>query len=463
MTTALRTPNRRKPRDHSDSPDTSAAFRQLAHQPAGPARDRLQEQLVRSWLPMAMRLAHKYRNRGEDTEDLEQVAALGLTKAVQRYDPARGHAFESYAVPVITGEIKKHFRDHTWDLHVPRRVQELRNRVRQAITELEPTTPSGHPSVEHIAARLGISDEDVRLGLGAMRSYSTLSLDAQPSGPDDDPRTLLDTLGEADRSYEHVIRRAAVAPYLRELPDRDRRVLYLRFYQGLSQGRIAEELGISQMQVSRILSGTCDRIRRQVDAQGNAGHNPEHTPRAHTEAANSSATHKASTAQHADRAQPAPSSRSERAAQGRPNGRAPHAPAAGRRAPSSRVTAGAGTHHASSSSPPGEERSASAGHRPAHAVRPARPARTVRAHRDRSARPLARSPSPPRRHCAQRWVKPRRQRLAALGRDESVPSAAPPLAPRPTARPGSSYSRLRSGTRLRSRAPPERQRRARFN
>lgn len=260
------TPHRDHHHHHADGPAaaTADAFLQMARSPAGPARDRVQDGLIRSWLPMARRLAHKYRNRGEDTEDLEQVAALGLTKAVQRYDPTRGHAFESYAVPVITGEIKKHFRDHTWDVHVPRRVQELRNRVRQAVRELEPTTPSGHPSVERLAAHLDLTEEEVRLGLGAMRSYSTHSLDARPSGADA-PRTLLETLGEPDQGYERVILRAAIAPWLRRLSERDRHVLYLRFYREMTQGAIADGLGISQMQVSRVLRGTCARIRQQVD------------------------------------------------------------------------------------------------------------------------------------------------------------------------------------------------------
>ena len=113
---------------HDDAPDTAEDFRKLATLPEGRQRDALRERIVEAWLPMADRLAGRFRSRGESFDDLRQVAALGLVKAVDRYDPERGNAFESYAVPTITGEIKRHFRDHMWTLHVPRRVQDLRNR-----------------------------------------------------------------------------------------------------------------------------------------------------------------------------------------------------------------------------------------------------------------------------------------------------------------------------------------------
>jgi RNA polymerase sigma-B factor len=255
----------RRSHDHHDAPDTEAAFERMTSLGDGPGRDELRERIVCAWLPMASRLARKYRNRGEEPEDLEQVAALGLTKAVERYDPARGYAFESYAVPVILGEIKRHFRDCTWDIHVPRRVQELRNRVRKTIQELSQTS-GGTPSVAAIAAHSGLSEDDVRAGMEAMQSYSSLSLDAEMAGGDASGYSLLDTLGATETAYQRVVRRETVKPCLRRLPERERRILYLRFYRDMTQSRIADQLGISQMHVSRVLRATCEKVRREVEA-----------------------------------------------------------------------------------------------------------------------------------------------------------------------------------------------------
>lgn len=252
-----------KRHSHHDAPDTAEAFRRLVALPPGRQHDAVREQIVEAWLPMADRLAGRFRSRGESFEDLRQVAALGLVKAVDRYDPARGNAFESYAVPTITGEIKRHFRDHMWTLHVPRRVQDLRNRVRIAAQELSQTIPGRRPTVAEIASYAELSEDDVRVGLEALESFTALSLDAQLPGGEDG-YALSDVLGAADPALDVVVDREAVKPRLAALPERERAILYLRFFGDMTQSRIAEEFGISQMHVSRLISRCCNRLREQV-------------------------------------------------------------------------------------------------------------------------------------------------------------------------------------------------------
>ncbi|MGW6059755.1 RNA polymerase sigma factor SigF [Streptomyces sp. NPDC055189] len=248
---------------HDDAPDTAAAFRRLTEMPHGPERDALRQELVKAWLPMAERLAGRFRNRGEALDDLRQVAALGLVKAVDRYDPERGSAFESYAVPTVTGEIKRHFRDHMWTLHVPRRVQDLRNRVRFARQELTQTVPGRAPTLVEIAEKAQLSEEDTAAGLEALDSFTALSLDAELPGSEDG-YALRDAIGAPDPALDVVIDREAVKPRIAALPERERDILYMRFFGDMTQSRIAERLGISQMHVSRLISRCCDRLRDQV-------------------------------------------------------------------------------------------------------------------------------------------------------------------------------------------------------
>jgi RNA polymerase sigma-B factor len=258
-------PNRAstKHHPHDDAPDTAEAFRRLAELPPGARRDALREEIVEAWLPMAERLAGRFRNRGESYEDLRQVAALGLVKAVDRYDADRGNAFESYAVPTITGEIKRHFRDHMWTLHVPRRVQDLRNRVRFASQDLSQTVSGRRPTVAEIAEHAGLSEEDVRVGLEALESFTALSLDAELPGSEDG-YSLSDALGEPDPALDTVVDREAVKLRLAALPERERAILYMRFFGDMTQSSIAEQMGISQMHVSRLISRCCGRVRDQV-------------------------------------------------------------------------------------------------------------------------------------------------------------------------------------------------------
>ncbi|MFE1953157.1 SigB/SigF/SigG family RNA polymerase sigma factor [Streptomyces sp. NPDC059524] len=248
-------------RVHDDAPDTEQAFLRLADSPRGPEHDVLSEELVEAWLPMAHRLARRFRNKGESVEDLQQVAAVGLVKAVDRYDPGQG-PFEPFAVPTITGELRRHFRDHTWDVRVPRRVQDLRNRVRFARRDLMNRAghPDKEPGAEEIARETGLTPDEVREGLEALNSYRSLSLEAE-MGPSDDGYSLADSLGAPDPGFDLVADREAAKDGLRLLPERERTILYLRFFEDMTQARIGEELGISQMHVSRLISRSCARIR----------------------------------------------------------------------------------------------------------------------------------------------------------------------------------------------------------
>jgi len=249
-------------RTHDDAPDTAGHFVRLTTLPDGPERDALRDEVVTAWLPMAHRIAGRFRDRGEAVEDLRQVAALGLVKAVDRYEPDRG-AFESYAVPTITGEIKRHFRDRMWALRVPRRVQDLRNKVRTARRELTENPGTPEPSVRDIAAHTGLTEDEVTAGLEALESYSTLSLDAELRAGDD-AYSLADTLGGPDASFDVVVDRESARQGLRSLPERERAILYMRYFEDMTQSRIADRLGISQMHVSRLISRSCARVRREA-------------------------------------------------------------------------------------------------------------------------------------------------------------------------------------------------------
>ncbi|MFF4272165.1 SigB/SigF/SigG family RNA polymerase sigma factor [Streptomyces sp. NPDC001536] len=249
-------------RRHDDAPDTAGLFARLVALEDGPEREAVRDELVTAWLPMAHRIAGRFRERGESIEDLRQVAALGLVKAVDRFDPERG-AFESYAVPTITGEVKRHFRDRMWALRVPRRVQELRNKVRVARRELTQTPGGAEPTVADVAAHTGLTEDEVTTGMEALESFSALSLDAELSS-DDDGYSLADTLGAADSSYDTVVDRESAKAGLRRLPERDRAILYMRFFEDMTQSRIADQLGISQMHVSRLISRSCARVRAEA-------------------------------------------------------------------------------------------------------------------------------------------------------------------------------------------------------
>ncbi len=246
-------------RPRRDAPDTDDAFRRLARLPEGPQREALRHEIVQAWLPVSERVSRRFRNRGEHAADLRQVAALALVKAVDRYDPHRGFAFESFAIPTITGEIKRHFRDHVRSLHIPRRLQELRSTVRTAETQLVQELGGRSPTVSELAAATGLTEAEVRMGVEAEAAYNTLTLDAPLPGLED--CLFAETVGGPDPWLELVVDLQSLRPLLSALPERERHVLYLRFYGGLSQQQIGASLGVSQMHISRILSRTFAQLR----------------------------------------------------------------------------------------------------------------------------------------------------------------------------------------------------------
>ncbi|MDO0937653.1 SigB/SigF/SigG family RNA polymerase sigma factor [Streptomyces sp. DG2A-72] len=256
--------NRRSDRPYHDAPDTEAAFLRIAALPDGPERSALRQEVVCAWMPMAVRLARRFRHRGETFEDLGQVAQLGLVKAVARFDPSRGTAFPSFAIPTILGEVKRHFRDELWGVHVPRRVQELGARARSAGSEWA-SLNGREPSVHEIASHSGLTEAEVRLGQGALESFTARSLDTVPSRTGDSHQ-LTDTLGDVEPGFDRVINREALRPLLRALPERERQILYMRFFCEMTQARIGLQLGVSQMHVSRLITRTCARLRDQVMA-----------------------------------------------------------------------------------------------------------------------------------------------------------------------------------------------------
>lgn len=215
-----------------------------------PRRRALRDELVTMHLPLVNHLARRFRDRGESHDDLVQVGTIGLIKAVDRFDTSRGVEFSTYATPTVIGEIKRHFRDKGWSVRVPRRLQELRISISKATAELSQTSGRS-PTVREIANKLGVSEDEVLEGLEAAQSYSTLSLDG--SGGDDEGVALVDTLGSDDTALEHVEYREILRPLLATLPDRERQIVMLRFFHNKTQSEIADEVGVSQMHVSRLL------------------------------------------------------------------------------------------------------------------------------------------------------------------------------------------------------------------
>ncbi|MEU8239858.1 RNA polymerase sigma factor SigF [Actinoplanes missouriensis] len=250
-----------------DTAPTSAADRlaALAAVPAGdPTRAALRDRAIEAWLPLARHLAHRYSGRGEPTDDLIQTATVGLIKAVDKFDPERGVDFAGYAIPTIIGEIKRHFRDRTWSVRVPRRLQELRLAITEANSTLTHTLGRS-PTVPDIAGHLGISEEDVLEGLEGARAYNATSLSTPISA--DGNTELGDTLGCEDHEYEIAETRVALGPALAMLDEREQRILTLRFYGNLTQSQIADQVGISQMHVSRLLTKALMKLRRQLDGE----------------------------------------------------------------------------------------------------------------------------------------------------------------------------------------------------
>lgn len=218
------------------------------------------DELVQRFLPLARKLARRYVQSSESYEDLVQVASLGLVKAVERFDPDRGFAFTSFAVPTIVGELKRHFRDTGWALHVDRGAQERARKITEAQQAISART-GRPPRVDELAQYLELSEEEVLDGLQVAEAYGTVSLDAPLTGDDDASSTRLDAIGDEDERLMSVDDQATIFAAAKHLPQRERQILYLRFGEDLTQSEIAERIGVSQMQVSRLLRRSLQRLR----------------------------------------------------------------------------------------------------------------------------------------------------------------------------------------------------------
>jgi RNA polymerase sigma-B factor len=245
----------------SDYAHLAPLFTEFAALPVDhPDRIALRNKLVTGYLPVVQHIARRFAGRGEPVDDLEQAGTVGLLNAVDRFEPDRGIDFLSYAVPTITGEVRRHFRDRTWSMRVPRRLKDLQCSINGAVGPLSQELNRA-PRPSEIAARLGISTEEVVEGLDAQQAYRSTSLDELVSGAD---TALTDTLGSADVELDKVEYRQTLAPLLDELPERERTILVLRFFGNMTQTQIADRVGISQMHVSRLLAQTVAGLRRRM-------------------------------------------------------------------------------------------------------------------------------------------------------------------------------------------------------
>jgi RNA polymerase sigma-B factor len=245
-----------------DDATAQELFERLPEDPAA------KESIVVLFQPLAEYLARRFAGRGEALDDLVQVANLGLLGAIDRYDPSREVQFSTYAAATIVGELKRHFRDKGWTIRVPRRLQELGLRINHVLPSISQEMGRS-PTIAELAARLEVDEEEIVDAMEAAQAYSTMSLDAPLN---EEGGTALDTMGGLDPSMERLDEWESIAPAIRDLPERERRVLYLRFFRGLTQSEIAEDIGVSQMHVSRILAQTLRTLR------GSLGPDPDSPP-----------------------------------------------------------------------------------------------------------------------------------------------------------------------------------------
>jgi RNA polymerase sigma-B factor len=252
----------------ADTPASSSGYDHFTHlleKFAGmpgddPDRLKVRDQLVTGYLPVAQHIARRFAHRGEPLDDLEQVATVGLIHAINRFEPERGTDFLSYAVPTITGEVRRHFRDQGWSMRVPRRLKDMHVSIGAAVSELSQRLGRA-PRPSEIAERLQISTEEVLEGLEASSAYRSASLDEALAGDDESGSTAADVLGDVDGALDQVEYRESIRPLLAKLPDRERTILLLRFFGNMTQTQIAQRVGISQMHVSRLLSQTLSQLR----------------------------------------------------------------------------------------------------------------------------------------------------------------------------------------------------------
>lgn len=225
------------------------------------------EQLVMSHLNLVRFLASKFKNRGEPLDDLVQVGTIGLIKAIDRFDPERGLEFTTFATPTIMGEIKRHFRDKGWSVRVPRRLQELSAKVNQVTDELTKDLQRS-PSVEEIAAALDTTVDEVLEAMESSSAYSSVPLEGTGPGADDDAPSVIDHYATVDEDLAASDDRMVIEETVRDFSPREQEIIRMRFIEGLTQVEIARRLGISQVQVSRLLRRTLQKVQEKIDPEG---------------------------------------------------------------------------------------------------------------------------------------------------------------------------------------------------
>lgn len=249
-------------RDHDDG-RAEELLRELARlEPQDRRREEIRSELVVMHTPLARNIAGRYARRGEALEDIEQAAMLGLVKAINRFDPNVGQRFLSYAAPTMTGEVKRHFRDRTWSMRMPRPLQELRLALRTARQDFM-VKHDRPPTVPEVAELLGVSEDEAIEVIGATEAYRPVSLDS-PVADEDGGATLGDLIGDEDPELELIVDRNALRPMLEKLPERERTILIHRFFGNKTQTEIAELLGISQMHVSRLISRSLVDLKKKL-------------------------------------------------------------------------------------------------------------------------------------------------------------------------------------------------------
>jgi RNA polymerase sigma-B factor len=221
------------------------------------------EQLIEQYMSLVRSLARRYSYRGEQLEDLVQIGAIGLIKAIDRFDLDRGVELTTYATPNIIGEIKRHFRDKGWAVRVPRGLQELNVQLSRLVEQLT-VQLSRSPTIPELAKAAGVEEEEVLEALESGRAYTSLSLSVGGGGGDDDDLDPLESLGTEEHQYEVSEDRAVLAPGFKALDERERMILQLRFFEGLTQSQIAQQVGISQMHVSRLIRRSLEKIRETI-------------------------------------------------------------------------------------------------------------------------------------------------------------------------------------------------------
>jgi RNA polymerase sigma-B factor len=246
-------------------PDVHALLRAYHRDGDGRAR----EQLIELHLPLVRALARRYAGRSEQLEDLVQVGSIGLIKAIDRFELERGVELTTYAIPTIIGEIKRHFRDKGWSVHVPRRLKELSLQLTRLVEELSGKLGRS-PTVTELAKAAEVDEEDVVEALEIGQAYSTLSLSAAPGGDEEPELDPLGSIGNLEPGYETSEDRALLQPGFRALDPRERKIMHLRFFSGLTQSEIATEVGISQMHVSRLIRRSLEKMREEIDMERRA-------------------------------------------------------------------------------------------------------------------------------------------------------------------------------------------------